>query len=351
MSIAKQKQPLTKSRESCDDARNTDLDAPMKPLYARCLAASFIFAASASAHAQGAYPVKPIRWVVPFPPGGSGDVMARLVSPKLAESLGQQIIVDNRSGASGTIGTVSVARSAPDGYTLLSNTLPFVANPALHSKPPYDVIRDFEPVMLMANQGSMIVLHPSVPVRNVKELIALAKSRPSQINYGTAGAGSNPHIAAELFTMATGATFTPVHFKGGGPVIIAIMAGEVAMSFLAIAGTTQHVASGRMRAIAVTGTKRAFSMPEVPTVIESGVPGYEFSAWHWLMAPKNTPRPIVNTINTRLKDVFKLPDITQRTRIEEFDVAASTPEELGTLLASEVTKYARLVKERSMRLD
>lgn len=297
------------------------------------------------------YPAKPIRWIIPFPPGGSGDVLARLLSPKLAEALGQQVIVDNRSGASGTIGTVAVARSAPDGYTVLSNTLPFVANPALHSKPPYDVLRDFEPVMLMVNQGSMIALHPSMPVKNVRELIALAKARPNQINYGTAGAGSNPHIAAELFTMQTGATMTPVHFKGGGPVIIAIMSGEVSMSYLAIAGATQHVASGRMRAIAVTGTKRAFSMPEVPTVIESGVPGFEFSAWHWLMAPKGTPRAIVNTLNAKLKDVLRLQDIVLRTRHEEFEIMASTPEELGTLLASEVKKYARLVKERKMQIE
>ena len=302
--------------------------------------------------AQGTnYPAKSIRWILPFPPGGSADVLARLVSPKLAEALGQQVIVDNRSGASGTIGTVAVVRSAPDGYTLLSNTLPFVANPALHSKPPYDVLRDFEPVMLMANQGSMIALHPSVPVKNVRELIALAQARPGQINYGTAGAGSNPHIAAELFTMQTGATMTPVHFKGGGPVIIAIMAGEVAMSFLAIAGATQHVAAGRMRAIAVTGAKRAFSMPEVPTVIESGVPGFEFSAWHWLMAPKGTPRPIVNTLNAKLKDVLRLPDIVQRTRVEELEIMASSPEELGTLLAAEVKKYAVLVKERKMQIE
>jgi tripartite-type tricarboxylate transporter receptor subunit TctC len=309
-------------------------------------------ATGGAAFAQGsAYPVKPIRWIVPFPPGGSGDVLARLVTPKLAESLGQQIIVDNRSGASGTIGTVAVARSAPDGYTLLSNTLPFVANPALHAKPPYDVIRDFEPVMLMANQGSMIALHPSVPVKNVKELIALAKARPGQINYGTAGAGSNPHIAAELFSMQTGVAMTPVHFKGGGPVNIAIMAGEISMSFLAIAGATQHVAAGRMRAIAVTGTKRAFSMPEVPTVKESGVPGFEFSAWHWAVAPKGTPRAIVDSVNAKLKDVLRLQDIVQRTRHEEFDIMASSPDELGTLLAAEVKKYARLAKERGMRLD
>ena len=297
------------------------------------------------------YPIKAIRWIVAFPPGGSSDVLARLVSPKFGEALGQQIIVDNRSGAAGTIGTVAVARAAPDGYTVLSNTLPFVANPALHSKPPYDVLRDFEPVMLMANQGSMLAFHPSVPVKNVRELIALAKARPGQLNYGTAGPGSNPHIAAELFSMQTGVSMTPVHFKGGGPVNIAILSGEVAFSFLAIAGATQHVASGRMRAIAVTGTKRAFSMPEVPTVIESGLPGFEFSAWHWLMAPKGTPRAVVDILNTRLKEVLRGADIVRRFRQEELEIMASSPDELGTLLASEVKKYARLVKERSMQLD
>lgn len=319
----------------------------------RCMAAGAlaITAAGTAAAQADNYPTKTVLWIVPFPPGGSVDFLARLVSAKLTEAVGQQVVIDNRSGASGTIGTVAVARAAPDGYTLLSNTLPFVANPALHSKPPYDVLREFEPVMLMANQGSMIALHPAVPAKNVRELIALAKARPGQINYGTAGPGSNPHIAGEFFNLLTGAGLTPVHFKGGGPTIIAIMSGEIAMSFLAIAGTAQHISAGRMKAIAVTGSKRAFSLPQVPTVSESGVPGFEFSAWHWLMAPKNTPRPIVNTLNTRLKDVLKQPDVAQRTRAEELDIIASSPEELATLLAAEVKKYARLVKERSMRLD
>jgi len=319
----------------------------------RCAAAgAWAIVAAIPAFAQVEnYPTKPIRWIVPFPPGGSSDLLARLLSPKLTAALGQQVIIDNRAGAAGTIGTVAVARSAPDGYTLLSNTLPFVANPALHSKPPYDVLREFEPVMLMVNQGSMIAVHPSVPAKNVRELIALAKSRPGQLNYGTAGPGSNPHIAGELFSMLTGTTMTPVHFKGGGPVIIAIMGGEVAFSYLAIAGTSQHIAAGRMRAIAVTGTKRAFSMPEIPTVAESGVPGFEFSAWHWILAPNGTPRAIVNALNAKLKDTLRLLDIVQRCRQEEFEIMASSPEELATLLASEVKKYTSLVKERSMRLD
>jgi tripartite-type tricarboxylate transporter receptor subunit TctC len=297
------------------------------------------------------YPTKPIRWIVPFPPGGSTDLLARFLSPKLTAALGQQVIIDNRSGAAGTIGTVAVARSAPDGYTLLSNTLPFVANPALQSKPQYDVLRDFEPVMLMVNQGSMIVVHPSVPAKNVRDLVALAKSRPGQLNYGTAGPGSNPHIAGELFSKLTGTTTTPVHFKGGGPVIVAIMGGEIAFSYLAIAGTSEYIAAGRMRPIAVTGTKRAFSMPEISTVAESGVPGYDFSAWHWILAPKGTPRAIVNALNARLKDALRLPDIAQRCRQEEFEIMASSPEELGTLLASEIRKYTSLIKERQMRAD
>ncbi|MEK7877619.1 MAG: tripartite tricarboxylate transporter substrate binding protein [Pseudomonadota bacterium] len=315
-------------------------------------ACTMALAIAGSALAQGdKYPVKPIRWIVPFPPGGSTDVIARLVSPKLGEALGQQVVIDNRSGASGTIGTVLVARAAPDGYTVLSNTLPFVANPQLHSSPPYDILREFEPVMLIANQGSFLALHPSVPVRNVRELIALAKAKPGLLNYGTAGAGSNPHIAGELFNLMAKVNMVPVHFKGGGPVIIAIIGGEVAFSYLAIAGATQHIASGRMRAIAVTGTKREFALPDVPTVAESGLPGFEFSAWHWMMAPKGTPRSIIDTLNEKLKNVLRLPDIALRFRQEALEVMAGTPDELGTLLAAEIKKYAHLVKERGMRAE
>lgn len=325
----------------------------MKSNLVYCVAVCVLaMATTASVRAQtDNYPVKPVRWVVPFAPGGSGDVLARLLSPKLSELMGQQVIVENRAGAAGNIGTVLVARSAPDGYTLLSHTLPFVANPAMHSKAPYDVMREFDPVMLIANQGSMIALHPAVPAKNLREFIALAKSKPGALNYGTAGPGSNPHIAVELLTMQTGALFTPVHFKGGGPVNIAIMSGEVAFSVFAVAGATQHVATGRMRAIAVTGSKRAFSLPQVPTAKESGLPDYEFSAWLWMMAPKGTPRPIINTVNAKLKDALRAPDVVQRMRVEEFDIVGSSPEELGTLLAAEVKRYARLVKERSMRLD
>jgi tripartite-type tricarboxylate transporter receptor subunit TctC len=299
----------------------------------------------------GVYPVKPIRWIVPFPPGGSVDMIARLVGPKLAGSLGQQVIIDNRSGASGNIGAEVVARSAPDGYTLLSHTLPFVANIHLLKKQPYDIPRDFDPIMLIANQGSFIGVHPSVPVRNVKELIALARARPGALNYATAGAGSNPHIAGELFNQMAKVNTVPVHFKGGGPATIATMGGEVDFIYLAIAGSLGHIKVNRLRAIAVTGAKRAFSLPDVPTVAESGLPGYEFSAWHGMVVPKGTPQPVVTLLNERIRAILRVPEMSERFRQEELEILATSPEEFGKYLVAELAKYARLVKERGMRAD
>jgi len=314
-----------------------------------CAAALAVLGAT---HVQAqSYPVKPVRWIVPFPPGGSVDLIARLVGPKLSEGFGQQVLIDNRSGASGNIGTEFVARAAPDGYTILSHTLPFVANIHMLKKPPYDIPRDFEPIMLMANQGSFIGVHPSVPVRNVKELIALARARPGALNYGTAGAGSNPHIAGELLNSMAKVNTVPVHFKGGGPATIATMGGEVDFIYLAIAGSMGYVKAGRMRAIAVTGAKRAYAMPDVPTVAESGLPGYEFHAWHGMVAPKNTPRAIVNLLNERIAAILKTPEMTERFRQEELEVIASAPEEFGRFVVTELAKYGRLVKERNMRAD
>ena len=228
----------------------------------------------APAAAQGdPWPVKPVRWIVPFSPGGSTDIIARLLSPKLAESLGQPVVIDNRSGASGNIGTELVARAAPDGYMLLSSTMPFVVNPALVSKPLYDVLRDFDTVMLMANQTSFLGLHPSVPARTVKELIALARAKPGALNYGTAGIGSNPHIAGELFNLLAKVNTVAVHFKGGAPAIIAVMGGEISIVYNSTAGAVPHIRGGRIRAIAVTGTQRAGTLPDIPTIAEAGPAG------------------------------------------------------------------------------
>lgn len=325
----------------------------MRMMFARMvMGCAVAFAPASTVLAQGAaYPAKPVRWIVPFPPGGSVDLIARLLGPRLSEALSQQFVIDNRSGASGNIGTEFVARSAPDGYTVLSHTLPFVANIHLLKKPPYDIPRDFEPIMLIANQGSFVGVHPSVPARNVKELIALARARPGALNYATAGAGSNPHIAGELFNQLAKVNTVAIHFKGGGPATIATMAGEVDFIYLAIAGSTGHVKAGRMRAIAVTGAKRAIALPEVPTIAESGLPGYEFHAWHGMVAPKGTPRPVVTLLNERMRAILKTPEMSERFRQEELEIIASPPEQFGQYLVAELAKYARLVKERGMRAD
>jgi tripartite-type tricarboxylate transporter receptor subunit TctC len=307
---------------------------------------------STVASAQGdPWPLKPVRWIVPFPPGGSTDIIARLVSPKLAESFSQQVIVDNRSGASGNIGTELVARAAADGYTLLSSTMPFVVNPTLVSKPLYDVVRDFDAVMLMANQASFLGLHPSIPAHTVKELIALARAKPGALNYGTAGIGSNPHIAGELFNLLAKVNTVAVHFKGGAPALIAVMGGEISLVFNSTAGAVTHIRGGRIRAIAVTGTQRAGSLPDIPTIAEAGVPGYAFQAWHVIVAPKGTPKPVISLLNERIKAALKSPELIQRFKQDDLDIIGATTEETATFLAAEVKKWSRVVKERGMRAE
>jgi tripartite-type tricarboxylate transporter receptor subunit TctC len=320
--------------------------------YAALLSSIVIAALPASAAAQGdPWPVKPLRWIVPFPPGGSTDIIARFLGPKLAESLGQQVIVDNRSGASGNIGTELVARAAPDGYTILSSTMPFVVNPALVAKPLYEVLRDFDAVMLMANQASFLGLHPSVPARTVKELIALARAKPGALYYGTAGIGSNPHIAGELFNMLAGVNTVAVHFKGGAPALIAAMGGEISIVFNSTAGAVPQIRAGRIRAIAVTGTQRAGTLPEVPTIAEAGLPGYAFQAWHVMAAPKGTPKQVIGLLNDRIKAALKSPDLIQRFKQDDLDIIGATAGETAAFLAAEVKKWSSVVKQRGMRAE
>jgi tripartite-type tricarboxylate transporter receptor subunit TctC len=319
---------------------------------AALLSTALIAVIPAGAAAQGeAWPVKPVRWIVPFPPGGSVDIIARVLASKLTESLGQQVITDNRSGAAGNIGSELVARAAPDGYTLLSNTMPFVVNPALVAKPLYDVQRDFDAVMLMANQASFLGVHPSLPARTVKDLIALARAKPGTLNYGTAGIGSNPHIAGELFNLLAKVNTVAVHFKGGAPALIAAMSGELSIAYNSTAGALPHIRAQRIRALAVTGTQRAGSLPEVPTVAEAGVPGYAFQAWHVLVAPRGTPKPLIGLLNERLRLALKSPDLIQRFRQDDFEIIGAAPAETATFLAAEVKKWSGVVKERGMRAE
>jgi len=297
------------------------------------------------------YPSKPVRLISPFPPGGSVDLVARLVAAKLSETLGQQVVVENRSGASGNIGTELAARAAPDGYTLLVNTTPLVSNAFLYSKLPYDPLADFVPVMLISESVSMLVVHPSMPVQSVKALLALARSKPGQLNYGSAGPATNPHIAGELFNYLGKVNIVAVHFKGGGPALIAAISGEVGIAFTNFAETSAHVKAGKLRALGISGTKRAAAMPEIPTIAEAGLPGYEFTTWHGVLAPKGTPRAIVALLNDRLKKAMSAPDQVRRFEERGLDIIASSPEEFSAHLNSEFKKWGRVIRERGMKAE
>jgi tripartite-type tricarboxylate transporter receptor subunit TctC len=303
------------------------------------------------AYAQsGKYPERPVRMIIPFPPGGTVDVVARLVGPIATQSIGQQIVMENRVGASGIIGTGFVAQSKPDGYTLLINTTPLVTNTLMFNKVPYDALTDFAPISLLASTPSFVSVHPSVPAKNVKELIALAKARPGTLNYGGAGTGTNPHIAGELFNYLAKTEIAVVQYKGGGPALTAAISGEVGVSFSGIAGAVGFVKSGRLRALGVTSVKESPALPGVPP-IASVLPGYEFSAWFALVAPKGTPREIITLLNQNFTKAVASPELARRFADEGIDAIGGTPEQLGTFLDGELKKFARVIKERRMKAD
>ncbi|MDB5804395.1 MAG: tripartite tricarboxylate transporter substrate binding protein [Betaproteobacteria bacterium] len=324
--------------------------APRAPML---LLAVFLMAALAprAALAQAdVYPSKPIRLIVTFAPGGSVDVVARLVAPKLSEKLGQQLVIENRAGASGIIGTEAVATSRPDGYTLMMHTIPFVANQFLYAKVPY-TLADFAPISLVTSSPGIVAVHPSVPARNVRELLALAKAKPGTLNYSSAGAGTNPHIAGELFNMLGNVDIVPIHYKGGGPALAALLAGEVSVSFNNMAEAAPHVKTGKIRALGVTGAKRTPVFPDLPTVAESGIPGYEFTTWNGLLAPKGTPDAIVRLINDKLKEALRSPDMVQRFEQMGLDNVAGTPEQFAASLKTESEKWGKVIKERNIRVE
>jgi len=297
------------------------------------------------------YPSKAIRLVSPFPPGGSVDLVGRLLAAKLSETMGQQMVVENRSGASGVIGTEVVMNAPPDGYTLLVNTIPFVTNQFLMPRAPYDPLRDFVSISLVASSPSLVTVHPSVAAHSIQELIALAKAKPGQMFYSAAGVGTNPHIAGELFNLLADVNIVAVQFKGGGPADTALIAGEVAATFGNISQEIGHVKAGRMRALAVTSAKRNSAAPELPTVAEAGVPGYEFDTWFIVAAPKGTPRAIVDTLNSHIRKVLGAPEQVKFWEERGFTVIASTPEQAVAYLEKEQQKWGRVIKERGIKAE
>ena len=317
-------------------------------LLVSCIAMAATFGAAAQ---TTKYPQRAIRLIAPFPPGGSVDVNARLLAPALSKSIGQQVVVDNRSGASGIIGTAAAARAAPDGYTLLINTTPLVTNTLMYKKVPYDVLKDFEPISVLSSTPSMLSVHPSVPANSVRELLALAKTRPGALNYASAGVGTNPHIAGELFNYLGKVNILAVQFKGGGPALVAAISGEVGVAFSAVAGATGYVETGRLRALGVTSLTPVKALPGVPPIAEAGLPGYEFVAWFIVAAPKGTPPDIIGQLNEHFLKVVKSPEMVQKMERAGIDVIGTTPEEAAKTLASDLKRYATVIKERNMRAE
>jgi tripartite-type tricarboxylate transporter receptor subunit TctC len=319
-------------------------------------AAAILCASHAPVHAQAdpaqAYPAKPMRLVVPFVPGGSTDIIARILAQKLSEAWNQQMIVDNRPGAGGTIGVDYVAKAPADGYTLIFGHVgTFGFGPSLYPKLPYDPVRDFAPVILFAMVPNMLVTHPSLPAKTVKELIALAKARPGQLNYASSGAGSASHLAVEYFKLLSKTDITPIAYRGTGPMTISLISGETSLTITGVPPLYPHVQAGRMRGIAVASTKRLKLMPELPTIAEAGVPGYESTTWFGPLAPAKTPREIVAKLNAELVKVLQQPDVSKRFSAEGIEALGSTPEQFTAYIKTEIERWARVVKEANIRLE
>jgi len=321
----------------------------------RLLARSIIALAmlgTAPAGLAQSYPAKPIRLVLPYPPGGGSDTIARPLAQKLSEGLGQQVVVENRGGAGGNIGMEAVARSAPDGYTLVfALTAQLAVNPGLYPKLPYDPIRDYAPITLLGSGGYILVVHPSLPVKSVKELVAFAKARPGQIAYSSSGNGSGGHLAEELFNNMSGIRMLHVPYKGGGPALMDMIAGQVQLLFATQLASWPHVQSGRIRALAVSTAKRPASLPNLPTVAEAGVPGFDAGVWYAVLAPAGTSREIVMRLNGEIARVLNQPDYRNLLVNNTIDPIGSPPEELARTIKSEIAKWAKVIKDAGVRVD
>ena len=314
----------------------------------------FVFVALAllagAASAQS-YPSKPVRVVIPWPPGGSNDVVGRIVTQKVGENLGQQFIVDNRAGAAGSIGADVVAKAPPDGYTLMVHSTSHVGNAHLYKKLPYDTLKDFTGVALLAAQPGALTIHPSLPVKTVKEFIALAKARPGTINYSSSGNGSAPHLSMELLVAMTGIKIVHVPYKGGAPQVTALVSGETQASLATVSTVLVHVQSGRLRALGVSSAKRTATMPDVPTIAEAGVPGYEMSPWIGVFVPTGTSKELIAKLNSENNRALKAPDVSNLLSSNALDALGGTPEEFDARIKADYEKYAKLIKLTGAKVD
>ncbi len=298
------------------------------------------------------YPVKPIRFIAPNLPGGPTDILARIIAQKLSDSLGQPVVVENRAGAAGNIGTEVAAKSPPDGYTLLSgNVATFGANVSLYKRLGFDPIKDFAPVVLVATQPNILVVHPSLPVTSVKELIALARARPGQLNYAGSGIGAVAHLAAELFKNMTGTHIVHIAYKSAAPALTDLIAGQTQLMFATALSVQPHLQAKRLRPLAVTTPRRARAFPELPTVAEAGVRGFEATTWHGVLVPAGTPAAIVNKLNAEINRLLQLPDVRERLGALGGEIVGGTPREFAEHIQREIPRWAKVIKAAGIQLE
>jgi len=312
------------------------------------LAALFLQAGDAAAQV---YPSRPIRVIVPQSAGGSTDLVARVVAQRLGEALNENVVVDNRPGAGSLNGTELVAKAAPDGHTLLVVAASFTINPSIRKNLPFDPARDFTPITELVTLTHILVLHPSVPAKSVKELIALAKAKPGQLNYGTSGVATSTHMAAELFLHLTGTQMVNVPYKGGAPGMIALLSGQVQLYFATISTAIPHIKSGRLRALAVTAPQRSVAYPEFPTIAEEGVPGYAHTSWVGMLAPAKTPKPVIARLNGETVKVLQTQDVRTLLLRDGLETTGTSPKEFGDLIHSEIAKWHKVVKAAGIKAE
>ncbi len=318
--------------------------------FARCAFCACLIAASIAAYAQD-YPVKPVRLVVASTPGGGTDISARLIAPKLSEYLGQQVLVENRAGATTTIGVNFVARAAPDGYTLLMGVSSLTINPHILTNIPYDAVKDLAPVSQVVVAPNIMVSHPSLPARSVKELIAFARTRPGQLNFAAGGAGSSQHLAIELFLSMTGLKIVHVPYKGQGPALLDVMAGHVSLMMANVISALPPVRNGRIHALGVTGLQRATVAPDIPTIAEAGVPGYEVVQWYGVLAPAATPRDIIAKLHAGTVRAVQDPLVRQRIVSDGGEPVGNTPEEFAAIIRADFRKWGDVIRKAGIRVD
>jgi tripartite-type tricarboxylate transporter receptor subunit TctC len=324
----------------------------MKLSYAALVAAVALGGAMESAHAQSPYPSRPIRLIVPFAAGGATDILARAIGQKITEAMGQTVIVDNRPGAGGNIGSDIVAKSAPDGYTLLMGAVgPQAINVTLYPKLPYDVLNDFAPIILVATVSNVLVVHPAVPAKSVKDLVALAKARPGKLTQASSSPGSAGHLAGEMLKMMAGVDIVTVPYKGSAPALIDLMAGQVDLMFDNMPACLPHVRAGKLRAIAASNAQRSSVMPELPTVAESGFPGFDAGSWFGILARAGTSREIVGALNSVIGKSLSSAELRERLSSQGADPAGGSPEQFAQLIRSEIAKWAKVVKTANVRVE